>query len=93
MMEQQVQDLRKRLQEQTSTNLEFATKLHADKEVSHVLQTEIANLKEELEEQKDKALVTLRVAEVLVEEDIIGEKVTWNEKIKSTRKESATFLV
>lgn len=49
-------------------------------------------LKEVLKEQEDKAIVALQAVEMLVEEDITGEKIAGKEKKRSIWKRICHFL-
>eukprot|EP00064_Thunnus_orientalis_P006543 superscaffoldBa00000685_g6561 len=79
-MEQQIKDLKIRLDGQTSTNLELVTQLQAEKEASQALQEETAKLKEKRKDQEDKALVALQAVELLVEEEITEEIIQRKKK-------------
>ena len=92
MMEQQIKDLKIRLDGQTSTNLELATQLQAEKEASQALQAETDKLEEKLKEQEDKALVALQAVELLVEEEISEETIPRKKKKSSGWKRICHFL-
>lgn len=84
--------LKTRLEQQTSSNVEIATQLEADKEMSQALQAETAKLKEELKTQEEKTLVALMAVELLVEEEISVDKAPEIKKKSSLWKRICHFF-